>query len=130
MAQSERDRSKRSRSLKTVGQLGSLRSSLTKPEQLRGPRARILQGRAPWRYDMRAPLFVGMDVSQSQLDVALRPGNTFAVAHDEAGIAEIVGKLEVIQPTLIVFEASGGLEVPLTGALAAKGLPVVAMNPR
>jgi len=29
-----------------------------------------------------------------------------------------------------VLEATGGLEVPLTGALAAVGLPVVVMNPR
>ena len=34
------------------------------------------------------------------------------------------------KPTLIVLEATGGLEVPLLGALAAMGLPVVALNPR
>lgn len=34
------------------------------------------------------------------------------------------------QPTLIVLEATGGLELPLTGALAATGLPVVVVNPR
>jgi len=31
---------------------------------------------------------------------------------------------------LIVLEATGGVEVPLTGALAATGLPVVVVNPR
>ena len=35
-----------------------------------------------------------------------------------------------MHPTLIVLEATGGLEVPLTWALAAAGLPVVVMNPR
>jgi transposase len=33
-------------------------------------------------------------------------------------------------PALIVLEATGGLELPLTGALAAAGLPVVVVNPR
>ena len=47
MALRERDRSQRSGSgrVKTVGQLGSSRSSGHQPEQLRGPRARIMQGR-------------------------------------------------------------------------------------
>jgi transposase len=31
---------------------------------------------------------------------------------------------------LIVLEATGGLEVPMAGALAAVGLPVVVVNPR
>lgn len=35
-----------------------------------------------------------------------------------------------MRPTLIVLEATGGLEVPLAGALAAAGLPVVVVNPR
>jgi len=33
-------------------------------------------------------------------------------------------------PTLIVLEATGGLEMPLAGALAAVRLPVVVVNPR
>ncbi len=130
MVPSERDRSKRSRFPKTVGQLGSSRSSFIQPEQLRGPRARIMQGRAARGYDMRAPLFVGIDVSQNQLDVAVRPGTAFQVTHDETGMAEVVDKLQAVQPALIVLEATGGLEVPLTSALAAKGFPVVAINPR
>ena len=76
------------------------------------------------------PVFVGIDVSQTQLDVAVRPGPTFAVAHDAADLLEIGKQLQTAQPTLIVLEATGGLEVPLLGALAALGLPVVAINPR
>ena len=79
---------------------------------------------------MRAPVFVGIDVSQRQLDVALQPGTPFQVTHDEVGIATVVDQLQAAEPNLIVLEASGGLEVPLTGALAAQGLPVVAINPR
>jgi transposase len=45
-------------------------------------------------------------------------------------LLEIGKQLQTAQPTLIVLEATGGLEVPLLGALAALGLPVVAINPR
>lgn len=130
MTHSERDRSKRSGSTEAVGQLGSSRSSLGKPGQLRGPRARIVQGRATGRCDMTAEVFVGMDVSQTQLDVAVRPGSGFQVAHDEAGMVSVVARLQQLQPTLIVLEATGGVEVPVTSALAAARLPVVVVNPR
>lgn len=79
---------------------------------------------------MSAEIFVGMDVSQGGVDVAVQPGTTFQIAQDERGIAEAVARLQAVQPTLIVLEATGGLEVPLTGALAAAGLPVVVINPR
>ena len=132
MARQERDRSQRSGSvsLKTVGQLGSSRSSGHQPGQLKGPQARIVQGRETRRCTMSAEIFVGMDVSQGCVDVAVRPGTAFQITQDERGIAEAVERLQAVQPTLIVLEATGGLEVPLTGALAAAGLPVVVINPR
>jgi transposase len=77
-----------------------------------------------------APVFVGIDVSKAQLDLALRPGEGCSVPHDEAGITSLVDRLRALSPTLIVLEATGGLELPLTGALAAAGLPVVVINPR
>lgn len=79
---------------------------------------------------MSAEIFVEMDVSQGGVDVAVHPGTAFQIAQDEGGIAEAVARLQAVQPTLIVLEATGGLEVPLTGALAAAGLPVVVINPR
>ena len=79
---------------------------------------------------MKTPLFVGIDVSQSQLDVAVRPGARFAAPNDETGLATVVAQVRRLAPVLIVLEATGGLEVPLTGALAADGLPVVVVNPR
>lgn len=132
MASRERDRSQRSGSgaVKTVGQLGSSRSSVHQPGQLKGPRARIVQGRETRRCAMSAEVFVGMDVSQACVDVAVHPGTAFQFPHDESGIAQAVERLRALRPTLIVLEATGGLEVPLTGALAAGGLPVVVINPR
>ncbi len=79
---------------------------------------------------MSADVFVGMDVSQACVDVAVEPGAPFQIPHDESGIARAVERLQALQPNLIVLEATGGLEVPLAGALAAVGLPVVVINPR
>ena len=79
---------------------------------------------------MSPAIFVGMDVSQDTVDVAVQPGTAFQIPHDESGIAQAVDRLHALQPTLIVLEATGGLEVPLAGALAAVGLPVVVINPR
>ena len=81
---------------------------------------------------MREPdVFVGIDVSKAQLDVALRPTDEcWSVSQDEPGIALLVERLRTIQPVLIVLEATGGLEVPVAGALAEAGLPVVVVNPR
>lgn len=76
-------------------------------------------------------VFVGIDVSKDRLDLALRPtGERWAVANEEAGIADLVARLRHQAPTLIVLEATGGLDVPVSSALAAAGLPVVVVNPR
>ena len=75
-------------------------------------------------------VFVGIDVSQARLDIAVRPGASFSITHDESAIATLVEHLRTLSPTLIVLEATGGMEIPLTSALATAGLPVVVVNPR
>jgi transposase len=76
-------------------------------------------------------VFVGIDVAKRQLDVAVRPsGACWQVAYTEAALPELVAQLRALQASLIVLEATGGLEVLVVGALAAAGLPVVAINPR
>jgi transposase len=77
-----------------------------------------------------ASIFVGIDVSKMQLDVAIRPGGRCSVSNDEAGIAQWLDQMKAVHPTLIVLEATGGYEMPVTGALAAAALPVVVVNPR
>ena len=79
---------------------------------------------------MNTPVCVGIDVSQSQLDVAVRPCTGFSVSNDEAGWATVVMRLQLLTLVRIVLEATGGLEVPLVGALAAARLPVIVVNPR
>jgi transposase len=76
------------------------------------------------------PVFVGIDVSKEQLDMALRPGGIRTMPNNEAGFAKILADLKTVSPTLVVLEATGGLELPLTSALALAGLPVVVVNPR
>ncbi len=77
------------------------------------------------------PSFVGIDVSKTQLDVALRPSNEQdTLVHEAAGIDTVVTRLCRMRPTLIVLEATGGLERPLVRALVAAALPVIVANPR
>jgi len=75
--------------------------------------------------------FVGIDVSKSTLDVRIEPAvQTLHVAYDEAGTHQVVSRLKELNPTLIVIEATGGLEVRIATALAGEGLPVAVINPR
>ena len=76
-------------------------------------------------------LFVGIDVSKTHLDLAARPeGRTLRQTNDPQGIAALIEYLQPLQPTLVVLEATGGLEVPLAAALAAAKVPVAIVNPR
>jgi transposase len=75
--------------------------------------------------------FIGIDVSKHQLDVAVIPsGDSISFANNEDGISFLLGFIKPFSPTLIVLEATGGLETSVVGALAADGLPVVVINPR
>jgi len=77
------------------------------------------------------PLFVGIDVSKERLDTALRPSSErWATPNEARGISTLCRRLQPLAPALIVLEATGGLELPVVGALAAAGLPVVVVNPR
>jgi len=81
--------------------------------------------------EMIVEKFVGIDVSKSTLDVCIEPAvQTLHVAYDEAGIKQIAVRLKEVNPTLIVMEATGGLEVRIATELAGQGLPVAVINPR
>ncbi|WP_026596270.1 IS110 family RNA-guided transposase [Methylohalobius crimeensis] len=80
---------------------------------------------------MNAEQFVGIDVSKATLDGAVEPqGQVWQVAYDAKGIDQLVLQLQEIGPTLIVIEATGGLETQIASALAGKELPVAVVNPR
>lgn len=82
--------------------------------------------------DTSSPVFVGIDVSKAYLDSATRPGTKTAARdpNDPAGIAALVARLVPLAPTLVVVEATGGLELPLVAALQVAKIPVAAINPR
>lgn len=76
-------------------------------------------------------LFVGIDVAKAHLEVAVRPtGEQWTSPNDDPGIAAALTRLQALQPALIVLEATGGWELPVTGTLGAAGLPVAVVNPR
>jgi transposase len=75
--------------------------------------------------------FVGIDVSKAVLDVAVRPTEEkWSVPNTTEGMQDLVQRLKELRVTLIVLEASGGLERRAVAALAGAGLAVVAVNPR
>ena len=75
--------------------------------------------------------FVGIDVSKAELDVHIRPdGIYWTVPNDAEGHTQLVNELQTVAPTLIVLEATGGLERPAAYALTEVGLPTVVVNPK
>jgi transposase len=78
-----------------------------------------------------AEVFVGIDVAKARLDVGVHPnGASWTVEHDDDGIATVVERLAAVQPTLVILEATGGLELPLAAALVAAAVRVQVVNPR
>jgi len=75
--------------------------------------------------------FIGIDVSKEQLEVAAHESDCqFRCANKASAFGKLIAELINLRPALIVLEATGGLEIPVVGALHAAGLPVVVVNPR
>lgn len=75
--------------------------------------------------------FIGIDVSKQLLEVAAHESDyQFRCANKASAFGELIVELIALRPALIVLEATGGLEIPVTAALHAAGLPVVVVNPR
>lgn len=74
--------------------------------------------------------FVGIDVSKDRLDGCIRQQQAFHHDNSGPGIAQVVALLQPLAVTLVVVEATGGLEVPLVRALQQAAIPVAVVNPR
>ncbi len=75
--------------------------------------------------------FVGVDVSEARLDVHLLPGGKGAgFGRDRRSIARLVAWLASQERSLVVVEATGGLERTLAVALERAGIAVAVVNPR
>jgi len=76
-------------------------------------------------------LFVGLDIAKDRVDGYVQPtGERFSAGTEEPALAGFVSRLRALAPTLVVMEATGGYEIPVTAALTAAELPVVVVNPR
>ncbi len=76
-------------------------------------------------------IYVGIDISRDTLDIAIQGDDKprqFMNTPD--GIRAICDFLTKLKPTLIVFEATGGYEMPLYIALNEAKLPAAPVNPR
>ncbi len=80
---------------------------------------------------MESPsIFVGINVSEAQLNVALHPSREARIlSHTATSIATLVAELEAIHPRVIALESTGGDEWPLTRALLKTMLPVMMISP-
>jgi transposase len=75
-------------------------------------------------------VYVGIDVSKTQLDVAIgKDGAYWQASNDAVGIRKVLERLTAIQPVLIVVESTGGLELALITELYAAGLPFALVHP-
>lgn len=75
--------------------------------------------------------WVGIDVSQAKLDIALRPSNvTGQVSNQESGWIELVKQFKVQKIELIVIESTGGMERGVVQKLQKEGFNVAVINPK
>jgi transposase len=125
----------------TVGELGSPRfpSFTDLPEQSTGCRPTAnphdkggsrRSSPVPNGPVMDETTFVGIDISKATLDGAFYHGPSFAYDHTPEGIAQVVARLQGQAVTLVVVEATGGLEVPLVRAVQQAAIPIAVVNPR
>ena len=78
-------------------------------------------------------VFIGIDVSKTTLDVAVRGElGVQQFANTEPGIGALAASVAAQQEgvAVILMEATGGLEQPAAAALCLAGYPVMVVNPR
>jgi transposase len=77
------------------------------------------------------PIYVGIDVSKDNLDLAVHPRQQIRRFHNTAtGINKAVEYIRDIGPVLLVMEATGGFEITVAAALSEAGITTAIVNPR
>lgn len=72
---------------------------------------------------------IGIDASQSQLDIGILPsGEFFSVPNNNQGIDQAVSKLKSLKPARVLIESTGRLETPFVIAAFNAKLPIVVCN--
>jgi len=76
-------------------------------------------------------VYVGIDISKDSLDVAVYASDKqWRFSNDRSGITSLCKMLVKLKPALVVFEATGGYEMPLYLSLDEAGLPAAPVNAR
>ena len=78
---------------------------------------------------MKTEINIGIDTSQAQLDIFVRPLNVFfSVENTPSGVKDAVKKLCAYNPKRVLIDATGRLEATFVCAAHKAGLPVVVCN--
>jgi transposase len=79
---------------------------------------------------MTTNFFVGIDVSKRSLDVNVYgEKDTVTIGNDLDGFTKLLEQMQLVQPTRIVFEATGGYERRVVKTLVEAGFLVAVVNP-
>jgi transposase len=80
---------------------------------------------------MNSEAYIGVDVSKDLLDIKVLPSNEDQqFSNDDPGVKKLITFVKKIDPQLIVFESTGGLEMLAVSSMIENHLPVVVINPR
>jgi transposase len=76
-------------------------------------------------------VYIGIDLSKKFLDIGEYPANRqWRLPNDAQGLSQLLTELQKIKPSLIVMEASGGLEHSVAEKLDEAKFKVAILNPR
>jgi transposase len=75
-------------------------------------------------------IYVGIDISKSYLDVFIPKEDALRIEYTDAGMTELLEKLDQIEVAMVVMEATGKLEALCATTLANNKIPVAVVNPR
>ncbi|MBI5026341.1 MAG: IS110 family transposase [Nitrospirae bacterium] len=79
----------------------------------------------------RSKIWVGIDVSKSQLDVYIHPtAKRFHFNQTDEDIKAMGQQIKDLSPELVILEASGGFQNNAVSILSCMEIPVVVVNPR
>lgn len=74
---------------------------------------------------------VGVDISKDSLDMAVFDSDQrWRFNNSLIGIKGAIRALEAMKPVLVIFEATGGMEIPFWAALSKSGIDAAPINPR
>ena len=80
---------------------------------------------------MNQEIYVGVDVSRAAWDIAIHESKEqWQVANKEDDLQDLAQQLIAVEATLVVVEATGGLEMLGAAILSEAQVPVAVVNPR